>query len=100
MLQQPREELLKESGETGMRKRTKCYLANILIGGILTTVLIDTGAEVTCLLEGFVKKNKKRLQVCPTLPINGVSLVGPMGEKAIRLRKKIYAEVQLPNYLI
>ena len=53
MLQQPRKELLEESGETGMRKRTNCYMANILIGGILTTALIDTGAEVTCLLEEY-----------------------------------------------
>ena len=63
MLQQPREELLKESGETGMRKRTNCCVVNILIGGIFTTALIDTGAEVTCLSEGFVNKNKERLQV-------------------------------------
>ena len=100
MLQQPREELLKGSRETEMRKRTKCYLANIVIGGILTTVLIDTGAEATCLSEGFVNKNKERLQVYPKLTINGVSLVGPMGGKAIRLRRQIYADVQLPNYLI
>ena len=88
MLQQPREELLKESGEIAMRKRTNCYAAYILIGGILTTALIDTGAAVTCLSE------------CPTLPINGVTLVGPMGGKAIRLRRQIYADVQLSNYLI
>ena len=56
-----------------MRKRTKCYVANILVGGILTTALIDTRAELTCLSEEFVNKNKERLlQVCPTLPINGL----------------------------
>ena len=83
-----------------MRKRTKRYVANILIGGILTTALIDTGAEVTCLSEEFVNKNKERLQVCPTLPINGISPVGPMEGKAIRLRKQIYADFQLSNYLL
>ena len=100
MLQHPREELLEESEERGIRKRTKCYIANILMGGILTTALIDTGAEVTCLSEEFVDKNKERMQACPTLPVNGVTLVGPMGGKPIRLRKQIYADIQLPNYLI
>ena len=100
VLQHPREELLEESEEVGVTKRTKCYVANILIGGVLTTALIDTGAEVTCLSEEFVNENKGRLQVCPTLPVNGVTLVGPMGGKAIRLKEQIYADVQLPNHLI
>ena len=100
MLQHPREELLGESEEIGMRKRTKCYVANILIGGILTTALKDTGAEVTCRSKEFVNKNKERLQVCPTLPVNAVTLVGPMGGKAIRLRKQMYSDVQLPNHII
>ena len=100
VLQRPREELLEETEGIETKKRSKCYVVNILIGGILTTALIDTGAEVTCLSEEFVNKNRERLQECPTLPINGVTLVGPLGGKAIRLNKQIYADIQLPNHII
>ena len=75
-------------------------MANILIGGILTSALVDTGTEVTCISEEFVNKNKERLQKCPILPINGVTLVGSMGGKAIRLNKQIYVDLQLPNHII
>ena len=78
MLQQSRDELLEETEEEGIRRRSKCFVANILIGGILTTALIDTGAEVTCISEEFVNKNRERLQECPALPINGVTLVSPL----------------------
>ena len=66
----------------------------------MTTALIDTGAEVTCLLEEFVNNNKERLQDYPTLPVNGVTIIGPMGGKAIRLSKQIYTDVQLPDTLL
>ena len=72
-LQQPRDELLEESGDTGIRKRSKCYVANVLIGGILTTALIDTEPEVTCISGKFVNKNKERLQECPTLVVPKLS---------------------------
>ena len=100
VLQRPRDELLEESGESGMKEHSKCYVANILIGGVLTSALIDTGAEVTCISTEFVNKNRERFQECPTLPTNGVTLVGPIGGKAIRLNKQIYADVQLPNHII
>ena len=100
VLQQSRDELLEETEEEGIRRRSKCYVANILIGGILTTALIDTGAEVTCISEEFVNKNRERLKECPALPINGVTLVGPLGGKAIKLNKQIYVDLQLPNHII
>ena len=100
VLQRSRYELLEETGETSSRKHSKCYIANISIGGILTTALIDTGAEVTCISEEFVDKNKERLQTCPTLPINEVTLVGPLGGKAIRLNRQIYADLHLLNHII
>ena len=78
MLQQSRDKLLEETGEMEAKKRSKFYVANILIGGILITTLIDTGAEVTCIPEEFVNRNKERLQEYPTLPINGVTLIGPL----------------------
>ena len=100
VLQRSRDELLEESGESETKKHSKCYVANIVIGGVLTSTLIDTGAEVTCISEEFINKNRERFQECPTLPINGVTLVGPIGGKAIRLNKQIYADVQLPNHII
>ena len=42
VLQRPREELLEESEETGTKKNSKCYVANIHIGGVLTSALIHT----------------------------------------------------------
>ena len=78
MLQQSRDKLLEETGEMEAKKRSKFYVANILIGGILITTLIDTGAEVTCIPEEFVNRNKERLQEYSTLPINGVTLIGPL----------------------
>ena len=100
VLQPAREELLEKSEETSIRKRSTCYVANIPIGGILTAALIDTEAEVTCVSEEFVNKNKRVLQECPTLPMNGVTLVGPIGGKAIRLNRQIYADILLPNHMI
>ena len=100
MLYDPREELLEEPKEGGTNKRTKCYMANLMIGGILRTALIDTGAEVTCLSEEFLNKNIERFRECPMLPINGVTLKGPMGGKAVRQNKQIYVDLQLPNCLI
>ena len=100
LLQRPREELLEESTDTETKKRFKCYVANILIGGILTTALIDTGAETTYISEESINTNKERLQNYPTLPINGVTLVGPIGGRPIRLNKQIYADIQLPDRII
>ena len=91
---------MEESDENETRRRSRCYVANILIGGVLTTALIDTGAEVTCISEEFVNHNKERLQECPTLPVNGVTLMGPIGGKATRLNRQIYADVQLLDYMI
>ena len=100
MLYDPREELLDEPKEGGTNKRTKFYVANLMIGGILTTALIDTEAEVTCLSEEFVNKNIEQFRECPMLPNNGVTLKGPMGEESVRLNKQIYVDIQLPNCLI
>ena len=100
MLQQTREELMEESNDMKTSKRSKCYVANVIIGGIVTTALIDTGAEVTCLSEDFVNNNKERLRDYPTLPINGVTITGPMGGKAIRLKKQIYTDIQLPDTIL
>ena len=66
----------------------------------MSTALIDTGAEITCLSEEFVNNNKERLRVCPTLPINGVTIIGPLGGKAVRLKIQIYADIQLPDTLL
>ena len=57
MLYDLREELLEESREEHTNERTKCYVANLTIGGIPTTALIHTGAEVTSLSEELVNKN-------------------------------------------
>ena len=89
MLLQIREELLEEPSEIKISKRSKCYVANDIIGGIMTTALIDTGAEITCLSEEFVNNNKERLRVCPTLPVNGFTIIGPLGGKAVRLKTQI-----------
>ena len=62
--------------------------------------MIDTGTEVTCISEEFGIKNKERLQNYPSLPINEVTLIEPMGGKAIRLNKQIYADIQLPDHII
>ena len=51
ILQQPREELFEEPEENKQNKHSKCYVANIFIRGNVTTALIDTGAEVTCISE-------------------------------------------------
>ena len=100
MLYDPREGLPEETKGEGVNKRSKCYIANFMIRGILTTALIDTGAEVTCLSDEFVNRNMERFRECPMLPINGVTLKGPMGGKAVRLSKQIYVDIQLPNCLI
>ena len=100
MLQQTREDLIEESDDIKISKRSECYAANIITGGIVTTALIYTDAEVTCLSEEFVNNNKERLQDYPTLPVNGVAIIGPKGGKAIRLSKQIYTDVQLPDTLI
>ena len=75
-------------------------MTNILIEGILVTALIDTGADATCISDDFVNKNRERLQDCSALPINGVTLVGPLGGEAIKLSKQIYVDLQLTNYII
>ena len=100
MLYDPREKLLEELKEGGTNEHTKCYVENLMIGGILTTALIDTEAEVTCLSEEFVNRNLERFRECPMLPINGVTLKGPMGAKAVRINKQIFVDIQLPNCLI
>ena len=92
--------MLEEPEKNITRKRTKCCVANILIRGVLTAALIYTEAEVTCSSKEFLHQNRERLQECPSLPINGVTLVGPIGGKAVRLSKQIYADVQLPNHII
>ena len=99
-LQQTREDVIEESDDIKISKRSKCYVEYIIIGGIMTTALIDMGAEVTCLSEEFVNNNKERLQDYPTLPVNDLTIIGPMGGKAIRLSKQIYTDVQLPDTLI
>lgn len=101
MLTNTREELTQEPGGTVKKKeRSKCYIAIIQIAGIITQALIDTGAEVTCISEEFMNANRERFSRYPCLPLAGVAVAGPLGGKAIRLNKQIYADVQLPNIMI
>ena len=93
-------DLIEESDDIKIRISSKCYVENIVIGDIMTIALIDTGAEVTCISKEFISNNKERLQDYPTLPVNGVTIIGPMGEKATRLSKQIYTDVQLPDTLL
>ena len=78
-----REELLEEPKIGDTTKRSKCYVANLMIGGMLTTALTDIGAEVTYLSKEFVNKNIERLRRCPIPLINEVTLRGPMGGKVV-----------------
>ena len=96
-LYNPREELMNEILKEGTNKQTKCYVANLMVGGVFTTALIDTGAEVTCLSEEFINKNQEQFKKYPVLPMSGVTVKGPMGGKAVRVNKQIYSELQLSN---
>lgn len=58
------------------RKRSKCYTTNIQIAGILTNALIDTGAEITCISEEFLKRHKERFERYPSRPLVGVTVAG------------------------
>lgn len=55
MLTDTRNELMEEMLEQTTEKRSKCYIANLQIDGILTKALIDTGAEVTCISDDSMK---------------------------------------------
>ena len=57
--QRPRAQLLEKSTEIRTCRGSKCYVANILIGGIFTKALIDTGAGMTWLSKEFVNNNKE-----------------------------------------
>lgn len=100
MLTDTREELMEEDKSIPMKKASKCYITNIIVAGIVTSALIDTGAEVTCISEEFFNANKERFSQYPCLPLAGVAVTGPMGGKAVRLTRQIYADVQLPNNLV
>ena len=83
MLYDPREDLLEEPKEGDTNKRSKCYVANLMIRDILKIALIETGAEVRCLSDEFVNKNMEQFRECSMLPIDGVTLKGPMEGKAV-----------------
>lgn len=80
--------------------RSKCYTANAQIAGILFKALIDTRAEITCISEEFLKSNKEHFENCPSLTLSGVAIAGPIGGRAVRMNRQIYADLQLPDILI
>lgn len=93
-------DMTEETEETTDRRKSKCYTANIQIAGIITKALIDTGAEITCISEEFFNGNRESFNRYPCLPLAGVAVAEPLGGKAVRLTRQIYADVQLTNTIV
>ena len=88
---------MNEIPKEGTNKQSKCYVANLVVGGVSTTALIDIGAEVTCLSEELINKNQEQFKKYPVLSMSGVTVKGPIGGTAERVNKQIYSKLQLSN---
>lgn len=58
-----REELLEEGKESTLKRKSKCYDANLIIKGTIERALFDAGAEVTCILELTVNTLQSRIDL-------------------------------------
>lgn len=70
----------------------------MLIEGIETRALFETGSKVTCMCSAFFRENQGRLNKCATLPVVSLHATGFTGEKSVRIKKQIHAEFTFGNF--
>jgi predicted aspartyl protease len=63
------------------RHRHKCPRMPVIINEDVYTVLIDTGAELSCMSREMYESLNKQKSL-PTLPVCGVTIVGATGSKS------------------
>lgn len=96
----PRDDLLQESNYNENHKNVnicKCPHINAKIQGIDTSILIDTGSEVTCISEEFFLNNEKAFKDSDRLPINGKKVRVAIGNKTTAIKWQIICTLQITD---
>ena len=90
-----RKDLLESEKCEIVKKVDACPNIFVKIQGIETDALIDTGSEITYISENFFENNKNKRKNCKILPIVGTSVLGATGDKPIKLKHQIYADLNI-----
>lgn len=91
-----RNEFLEESSKT--QKHNVCPRIQIWLQEIQTEALIDSGSQISCLSQEFLKRNSVKFKECQTLPLINVSAVGATGGRPVKIREQIYVNIKIGNY--
>ena len=82
-----------------MQNRTCiCLHIDIDIEGIKTTILIDTGSEITCMSEEFFLANERILKNCAKMPITGKNVRVAIGNKSTKITSQILCQVKIGEF--
>ena len=72
-----------------------CPSISAKVAGEGVHILIDTGSLVTCLSQKFYSENLTNFSQCPKLPVTNLQVHGFTGEKSVRIRTQIRAEIDI-----
>ena len=72
-----------------------CPSISARVAGKEVHILIDTGSHVTCLSHKFYSENLTNFAQCPKLSITNLQVHGFTGEKSVRTRTQIRAEIDI-----
>lgn len=91
-----REEFLTEENESN-QKRNQCPIINIKLQDIEVQALVDSGSQISCVSEEFLKKHMEKFKRCPILPLVNSSAVGATGGKPIKIKQQIFVQISVNN---
>jgi hypothetical protein len=97
LFEDPRDILLSETEHnTVERHRHKCPKLNGKVNNENLIILIDSGAELSCISTEFYERIKSFSPV-PELPVVGITVVGVTGKKSKPIRKQCFIKLCLED---
>lgn len=77
-----------------------CPEISVNINNLKTTVLIDTGANASCIAEQWFKENREQLKPFEELPVNNTIIRTAIGEPSKRLKRIIFIPITIEGQTI
>lgn len=60
--------------------------------------LIDSGSQISCISEEFMKRNTTKFKECEILPLVNMSAVGATGGRPVKIKEQIYVNVNIKDH--
>uniref|UniRef100_V5GHR5 RNA-directed DNA polymerase n=1 Tax=Anoplophora glabripennis TaxID=217634 RepID=V5GHR5_ANOGL len=87
------EDLVEEDKTVNVRKIVP--VLNVKIESFLTTVLVDSGSQLTCVSQDYFDKILKIRSDVPTLPVNGVTVFGAIQNKGQQIKQQVFLNFEI-----